>query len=226
MGGNAAAVTRVWQIRMPSFCNPLMQTSPLLAAFRLLIRVVIVVAALAWVAVGRVLAQAELPIAGLATVFADDLSQWDIYDYDNNRAGELRLRYPGIAGRGGDITQWSFRFDDIDGLVRPKITGRGDVWEVRVGDEVAIVRTLFANAYDQWSITSGEQRIVYVVRDYRLLEYWATRGPGGPGPFAVYTTYEGDWRDWTVADQSETPVSAAVQLAMIWLPIYMRLTSV
>ena len=174
----------------------------------------------------QVLAQAELPIAGLATVFADDLSQWDVYDYQDNRAGELRLRYPGIGGRGGDLTQWTFRFDDIDGTIRPKVTGRNDVWEVRVGSDVVVVRTLFPNAYDQWSIGAGEDRLVYVVRDYRLLEYWSTRGPGGPGPYAVYTTYQGDWRDWSITDETEFPVSAAAQLAMIWLPIYLRLTAV
>ena len=172
---------------------------------------------------GQVLAQAELPIAGLATVFADDPGQWDIYDYDDNRAGELRLRYPGISGRGGDLTQWSFRFDDIHGTIRPKVTGREDVWEVRVGREVAVVRTLFAGAYDQWSVSVGGERIVFVVRDYRLLEHWATRGPGGPGPYTVFTSFEGDWRDWSVADETTAPVPAAAQVAMLWLPIYLRL---
>lgn len=175
--------------------------------------------------VPKVLAQAELPIAGLSTVFADDLSQWDVYDYDDNRAGELRLRFPGMAGQVGDITQWTFRFDDVNGSIRPKVTGRGDVWEVRVGNDVAIVRTLFPNQLDQWTVQSGRDRLVYAVRDYRLLEYWGVRGPGGPGDFAVFTSFEGDWRDWTVQDATTEPVGAAAQLAMIWLPVYMRLVA-
>lgn len=173
----------------------------------------------------RVLAQAELPISGLATVFSDDASQWDIFDYEGERAGELKLRFPGIAGQLGDITQWSFRFGSLDGYIRPKVSGRNDVWEVRVGEQVAIVRTLFPNSIDQWTISAGKEQLVYAVRDYNRLEYWAIRPPGGPGLFEVFTTYEGDWRDWTVADHTEKPVSAATQLAMIWLPIYLRLTA-
>ncbi len=173
----------------------------------------------------QVLAQAELPIAGLSTVFADDLSQWDVYDYDDNRKGELRLRFPGMAGQLGDITQWTFRFDDVDGSIRPKVTGRGDIWEVRVGNDVAVVRTLFPNQFDQWTIQSGADRLVYAVRDYRLLEHWGVRGPGGRGDYAVYTSFEGDWRDWTVDDATAEPVGAAAQLAMIWLPVYMRLVA-
>ena len=166
-----------------------------------------------------------LPISGLATVFGDDFSQWDIFDYDGERAGELRLRFPPVAGQGGDFTQWTFRMGDIDGTIRRKITGRDDQFEVRVDNEVITVRTLFPRQFDQWSIGSGKGRVVFAVRDYQLLEYWSTRGPGGPGKFEVYTRFEGDPRDWEVYDDATEPISAATQLAMIWLPIYMRLTT-
>lgn len=193
--------------------------------FRCLAFVLTQVALLWFCSVPPVLAQAELPIAGLSTVFADDLSQWDLFDYDDNRAGELRLRFPGIAGQVGDITQWTFRFDGTDGTIRQKVNGRQDIWEVRVGNQVAIARTLFPGRFDEWTIESGGRRLVYAVRDYRLLEYWGIRGPGGPGEYAVYTSFEGDWRDWTIDDRTDHEVNAATQLAMIWLPVYMRLVA-
>ena len=184
------------------------------------------VAVVAAPSASSVLAQAPLPIAGLATVFPDDASQWDVFDYDEERAGELRLRFPGIGGRLGDITQWTFRFGDVDGSVRPKVKGRDDVWEVRVGADVAIVRTLFPGQYDEWNVTSGGERLVYAVRDFRLLEYWGLRGASDEEDYAVYTRFEGDWREWSVSDATAGEVpNAAVQLALIWLPIYMRLTT-
>jgi len=168
---------------------------------------------------------APLPISGLATVFADELTQWDVFDYDGERAGELKLRFPPVAGQGGDFTQWTFRFDQINGSIRPKIRGRSDLWEVRVGDDVSTVRTLFPGQYDQWNILTGTTRYVYTVRDYALLEYWSVRGPGGPGRFEVYTRIEGDPRDWEVYDELTAPIGPAAQLAMIWLPVYMRLVA-
>ena len=174
----------------------------------------------------RVLAQAPLPIAGLAAVFADDPQQWDLLDHDGDRAGELRLRFPGMGGQLGDPSQWSFRFGDVDGSVRAKIRGRDDVWEVRVGNEVAVARTLFPGRYDEWRVEAGGQTWIYAARDRQLLEYWGLRGrEDEAGDFAVYTTYEGDWREWTVADGSGAgELSAAAQVALIWLPVYLRLT--
>ncbi len=168
---------------------------------------------------------APMPISGLASVFADELTQWDVFDYANEQAGELKLRFPPVAGRGGDFTQWSFRMDGFDGSIRPKITGRQDLWEVRVNNKVATVRTVYPGQFDDWAIQSGDQRIVFSVRDYNLLEFWSTRGPGEPGPYQVYTRFEGDPRDWEVLDQTTVPITAAAQLAMIWLPVYMRLTA-
>ena len=189
-------------------------------------RLLVLATALLALPASRVLAQAPLPIAGLATVFSDDAAQWDVFDYDEERAGELRLRFPGVGGQLGDITQWTFRFDDVDGSVRPKVKGRGDIWEVRVGRDVAIVRTLFPGQYDEWNVASGGERLVYAVRDFRLLEYWGLRGAEDDGDYAVYTRFEGDWREWSVSDGTAEEVpNAAVQLALIWLPIYMRLTT-
>ncbi len=176
------------------------------------------------------LAQADLPIGGLTAVFADDLSQWDVLGYDGERVGELGLRYPPVAGRGGDFSQWSFRLeatDDseaLDGEIRPEIRGRRDRWAVRVGEHLVTVRPVYDGQYDEWAIGDGRTRTVFVVRDFDLLEYWSTRGPGGPGNYAVYTSFEGDPREWQVLDETTAPVDAATQLAMLWLPVYLRLT--
>lgn len=172
-----------------------------------------------------VVGQAEMPISGIATVFADDLTQWDVFDFEGERAGTLKLRFPVMTSGTGDLTQWTFTMGDFDGMIRPKITGRTDQWEVRVNNQVVTVRTLFPQQYDQWSIGSGSDRIVFAVRDFALLEYWSTRGPGGPGLLEVYTRFEGDPTDWEMYDQTTKPVSAAAQLAMLWLPVYIRLTN-
>ena len=168
---------------------------------------------------------APLPISGLMTVFGDDLSQWDVFDYDGERAGELKLRFPPVAGRGGDFTQWTFRMQGVSGSIRPKFSGRDDQWEVRVGDDVVTIRTVFPRQYDQWAIGDGRTRVVFAVKDFNLLEFWGTRTPGGPGLYQVYTRFEGDPRDWEIAEALQRPISPATQLAMVWLPVYMRLSA-
>ena len=178
-----------------------------------------------WTA-SRVLAQAPLPIAGLRTVFADDPQQWDLLDADDERVGELRLRFPGMGGQLGDLSQWSLRCGDLDAVIRRKVRGRDDLWEVRVGGDLAVARTLFPGRYDEWRVEAGGEVVVYAARDGRLLEYWGLRGAEPGGDFAVYTTYEGDWREWTVADDSAAgTLSTAAQVALIWLPVYLRLTA-
>lgn len=167
-----------------------------------------------------------MPISGIQTVFANDLTQWDVFDYDGERAGTLNLRFPALTTGTGDLTQWVFRMGDFDGVIKPKVTGRDDFWEIRVNNEVVTMRPLFAGRYDQWAISDGARsRIVYAVRDFALLEYWSTRGPGGPGLVEMYTRFEGDPTDWEFYDEATKPVSPAQQLAMLWLPVYIRLTA-
>ena len=167
----------------------------------------------------------EMPISGIQTVFSNDLTQWDVFDYDGERAGTLNLRFPVMTTGTGDLTQWVFRMGDYDGMIKPKITGRDDFWEVRVNNQVVTMRPVFPGQYDQWAITDGRKRIVYAVRDFALLEYWSTRGPGGPGMVEMYTRFEGDPTDWEMYDETTKPVNAAQQLAMLWLPVYIRLTA-
>lgn len=166
-----------------------------------------------------------MPISGIQSIFADDLTQWDVFDYDGERAGTLNLRFPVMTTGSGDLTQWVFRMGDFDGMVKPKVAGREDFWEVRVNSQVVTVRPLFPGQYDQWTISDGRDRIVYAVRDFALLEYWSTRGPGGPGMVEMYTRFEGDPTDWEMYDETTKPVNAAQQLAMLWLPVYIRLTT-
>ena len=166
-----------------------------------------------------------LPIGGVVSVFGDRPTQWDVLDYEGERIGDLSLRYPPVAGRGGDLTEWDFRVGEVAGSVRPKIRGREDQWEVRVGDDVATVRPVFPRQFDQWAVASGDARVVYAVRDFALLEYWSTRGPGGPGTVEMYTRLEGDPREWVFHHEITAPVSPATQLALLWLPVYMRLAA-
>ena len=169
-------------------------------------------------------AQASLPLSGLRAVFRDDPAQWDLLDTARERAGELRMRYPPVAGRGGDPTQWTVRVGERDGAIRPRVTGREDLWEVRLGDEVATVRTLFPRQFDAWSIEWGDRRIVFELRDPALLEYWRTRNFGDrEAAYEVYTRFEGDPSEWEIWDTLDEPIGAAAQLAMLWLPVYLRL---
>ena len=166
-----------------------------------------------------------MPISGIQTVFANDLTQWDVFDYDGERAGTLNLRFPVMTTGTGDLTQWVFRMGDFDGMIKPKVTGREDFWEIRVNNQVVTMRPVFPGQLDQWAISDGRNRIVYAVRDFALLEYWSTRAPGGPGLVEMYTRFEGDPTDWEFYDEVSKPVNAAQQLAMLWLPVYIRLTA-
>ncbi len=166
-----------------------------------------------------------MPISGIQTVFANDLTQWDVFDYEGERAGTLNLRFPVMTTGSGDLTQWVFRMGDFDGMIRPKVAGREDFWEIRVNNQVVTMRPVFPGQLDQWAISDGRNRIVFAVRDFALLEYWSTRGPGGPGLVEMYTRFEGDPTDWEFYDETTKPVNAAQQLAMLWLPVYIRLTA-
>jgi len=167
----------------------------------------------------------EMPISGIQTVFSNDLTQWDVFDYEGERAGTLNLRFPVMTTGTGDLTQWVFRMGEFDGMIKPKITGREDFWEIRVNNQVVTMRPVFPGQLDQWAISDGRNRIVYAVRDFALLEYWSTRAPGGPGLVEMYTRFEGDPTDWEFYDETTKPVNAAQQLAMLWLPVYIRLTA-
>ncbi len=154
-------------------------------------------------------------ITGLSTVYSDHFGEWTIYTEDEEVVGELRLQWP-TPDRWG---AWNYRIGDQSGTIRLKWPNRNDEWEVRGGGALASARALLQQDPREWQLAGtlypARWRSVYG----NQFEEWQLTDERH-GYFGMYTTFEGDPREWTVLDESSDSVALADKMLLILLTLY------
>lgn len=149
---------------------------------------------------------------GLHSIWDRTFGEWVIETDEENVEGELYLRWPGQ----GNWTEWDYRIDDASGEIKQQWRNNPNVWVLRGDGETVNMRTVWRNDFTQWKLDDGTTEITLVAR-YTSLDDWYIRGSQN---FKLYTSYEGDPRDWELYEDLELELSMEMRMAILFLAMY------
>ena len=78
------------------------------------------------------------------------------------------------------------------------------------GDSVEVKLELEGETVKKYSFSS---------RYRNILEEWSME-TASAGSFVLYTTWEGDLREWTIVDETRDNVTPAMRVAMVFIALY------
>ncbi len=150
-------------------------------------------------------------IEGVATRWSDSFRQWILFDASGEN-GTLELRWL----NGSDWTEYQINWDGVYGQVR---LVRPDEWTLQLGTDLITIRAVFPRDPSEWRIIGSEVQLTFKARYPNQREDWFLR-EGTYGQFTIYTTYQGDLREWTVEDQiTDDRVEDGMKAAMVFITL-------
>lgn len=154
-------------------------------------------------------------ITGISTLYSDSFREWIIFTAWEGQEGQLVLRFPGNAG----WDDWTYRLGEEVGRIRPRWPDRYDEWEIRGNGVTATARPVFPRDPRQWRLSSPQFQFQWGSRYGNFSEEWVT-GERAPGYLSMYTSYEGDPRDWIIIDELDPAVSFSEKLLLIFIALW------
>lgn len=154
-------------------------------------------------------------LTGMATRWNDSFAEWMIYTTTEGEEGELRLRW----ATQGDWTEWQYRLHEATGTIKLKWRDDLNEWEARGDNRIATARTVWRDNFREWRITDGKHTLTLFSRFGNIWDEWAVRSSSG-GHFEMYTSFEGDPRDWVIVDELEASVPLAMKLLMMHVVLF------
>lgn len=151
----------------------------------------------------------------MATRYNDSFMEWDVLDQEESVLGELVLRWQDQ----GDWTVWDYDVDGHTGYIKQKYRDDPTYWEVRGEGMVVTVKTNWKNDFSEWRITDDDITLTLFSRNSNNAEEWAVREEHY-GRFYMYTSYEGDPRDWKIESTLSEEVPLPMQMALIFMVLY------
>lgn len=104
-----------------------------------------------WLLFPLLLEGQEISLGSISTKWENDLSEWEIFDSNNDLVGKLDARWANQQ----DWSEWDFFFDELTGQIRQKWAPDNNEWELRTADEIITCRTIWRNQFNQWRISGG-----------------------------------------------------------------------
>jgi len=153
-------------------------------------------------------------LTGIASKWDDDLREWSVFTYEGEE-GELRMRWQ----LQNDWTEWEYRLGEATGSIKVKWDGNLNTWEIRGNNDIITARTIYNDDPSQWRITDDRITLQLHARWSNQLEEWSLR-TNDYGTFAIYTTWEGDPRDWTVEDSLDNSIGLPMKMALVFVAIF------
>lgn len=154
-------------------------------------------------------------LTGISTRYSDSFREWILFTENEGREGELTLRWPEPELWGA----WEYRLQEQFGRLRHKWPGRLDAWEAQ-GEGVTVnARTLWRDDPREWRVDGPFLRTNWKSVYGNVSDEWQT-GERSPGYFAMYTSYEGDPRDWIIVDEFAPEVTFTEKMMLVLLTLY------
>lgn len=151
---------------------------------------------------------------GVVTRWTDSFREWVLLE-EGQEVGSMELRW--MDNR--DWTHYQIGLNGLYGQAKLKWPNRNDEWELNLGQEVVTIRAVFSGDPTEWRIIGTELQITFKARFPNRPEEWQVRN-NSYGQFNVFTTYQGDPRDWTIDDQlTDVRISEAMRLAMVFIAL-------
>ena len=151
----------------------------------------------------------------VVSAFRDDLSQWEYWDVDEERIGTLELTWPYDR----NWKEWRYRIGDDSGDIRQKWEDDPSLWELDGYDDQVTMRAQWKGDFSRWRITSNGGNYLFRSRYRNDINEWYLEDESH-GVFAIYTSWQGDPRDWEIRDELDESISREVKLAMVFIAIY------
>ncbi len=156
-------------------------------------------------------------LTGVATRWNDSFSEWIIYAYagEEELEGELRLRW----AMTDDWTEWQYRLGESIGTIKLKWREDLNEWEARGDNHIASARTVWRGNFREWRITDGKHTLTLASRFGNIWDEWTVRNSSA-GHFEMYTSFEGDPRDWVIIDELDETVPLTTKLLMMHVVLF------
>ena len=154
-------------------------------------------------------------VVGLSTRWDDSFSEWIIYTEEGEAEGEITMKWP-IKG---DWTQWNFRIGELSGTIQVKWRNDPNLWELRSNNEIITIRAVWKDDWRQWEVKNGDISLDVKSKWANILEEWQTEDSRF-GSMKIYTSWEGDLRDWVVEDEFSDDISLPTKIAMSFIPVF------
>lgn len=150
-------------------------------------------------------------LTGIATEWSDSFAAWTIYTSEEGEEGELRIRWNNTD----DWTQWDYRIGEWTGQIRLKWPNRTDEWELRGENQIVSARAMWRDDPREWRIKSPEgHQYKWRSRFGNNFEEWVV-DTDTYGFFEMYTSFEGDPRDWTIIDELDAGLPEKMMLVFL-----------
>ena len=153
-------------------------------------------------------------LTGISADWDDSFKEWTLYTDDQDLEGELKTRWM----LNDDWSDWSFRLGEESGRLKIKWKDNPNEWDIRIGNEIITARTVFNNDFREWRIQGNNQNIRIKTRFRNIADEWEI-ATDTYGYFSIYTSFEGDPRDWYIVDELEN-VSLGMKMAMVFVALY------
>ena len=154
-------------------------------------------------------------LTGIGTRWNDTFSEWIVYTDEEDREGDLRLRWR----LQNDWTEWEYRLGESTGRIKLKWRDNPNEWEIRGTNKVVTARTLWNNDFREWRITDNARQLTLKTRYGNLSEEWVLRS-SNYGHFEMITSWEGDPRDWIIVDELDEQISLPMKMALVFVVVF------
>ncbi len=154
-------------------------------------------------------------LVGLSTRWDDSFSEWVLYTDAGEVEGEITMKWP----LKGDWSEWNFRLGDLTGTIQVKWKGDPNLWELRAANEIVTIRAVWKDDWRQWEVKNGGTRLDVKSKWANILEEWQAEDARF-GVMKIYTSWEGDLRDWVVEDLFSEDVSLPTKIALTFIPVF------
>lgn len=151
-------------------------------------------------------------IERVGTIWGDEFTEW--FFLSDSLEGEIKMRWQ----MNDDWTEWDYHLDhEIHGSIEMKWRDDPTLWEVRGEDEIITCRIAWPNDFTEWRISNGDQTVTLRSKYTNQLDEWEVKSLEF-GNFFMYTTFEGDTREWAIEDYTEN-LSFEMKMAITFIAI-------
>ncbi len=151
-------------------------------------------------------------LVGISTRWIDEFTEWEIFTTDEDLTGEIIMRWQSKM----DWTQWNFRLGETSGIIRQSFKDDPSQWNLSSSDGNITARVVYKGDFRQWRISNNDLTFTLITKYGNTADEWLIREEQY-GIFDIYSSYEGDPREWEIVDEfsEEVPLTLKVMIAFI-----------
>ena len=157
-------------------------------------------------------------LTGIASYYNDSFVEWRFFtdDPDESLEGVLKLTWQ-ISN--DDWTAWDYRLGELFGEIKMKWKDQPDQWELRGNNLIVTARTIWRDDFREWRISDGSINLNFKTKWGNSRDEWELKD-ARLGSFSIYTNFEGDPRDWIIADETHPDLPFELKLMMAFIAVF------